>query len=393
MKVLERYLRKECLGLSIEDSPDGLEVKGALVWIDAEGEICMGEALEGTESILQYILQRPVLPISLGVYSEQILSAFTEDELTPEGIEKVFSEEVTNEDQGEFLINFMGSAYAFARKDSLLKLLYPLEPYKDQLVGVHLGLLNEYPLARSIHSRTTNSRVAIGRFEFDFSGNRPAGQKEVPSDLQFGDTLIDQNLVPPFCAALNALNGLGETTGYPELQHNQKDLKFKKVYLSLRYPVLGVLLALFLINATLFVFLNDTNKELRGKSSMIERLGAKQKQLQAYLLSNKDLLSDMEGKPEIAQICDMVGKSIPKALVLEQLLINPPSDRPGKKTQPPNPRVVISGKADDPIDFTHWVHQVEQMDWVEDVIFQRFQGPDLSNEQGRFNLILSRNVE
>jgi len=126
---------------------------------------------------------------------------------------------------------------------------------------------------------------------------------------------------------------------------------------------------------------------------MIERLGAKQKQLQAYLLSNKDLLSDMEGKPEIAQICDMVGKSIPKALVLEQLLINPPSDRPGKKTQPPNPRVVISGKAGDPIDFTHWVHQVEQMDWVEDVIFQRFQGPDLSNEQGRFNLILSRNVE
>lgn len=159
-------------------------------------------------------------------------------------------------------------------------------------------------------------------------------------------------------------------------------LKFKKYGSLALFFFFGVLMLNFLVLSTY----NSNNQELMSKAGQ-----------QSYIYENRQKLEEeVKGKENLvkklgwnkgysyAYLCDQIGRSVPKEVLLDELLINPLSGSAAgliKETQLETGSMMIKGQTSSVYAINNWIYDLQQKSWVKNVQLEKYTADDQKEAQ------------
>jgi len=164
-----------------------------------------------------------------------------------------------------------------------------------------------------------------------------------------------------------------------ELMAKQKFRKYGAVVLFFFF---GLLMLNFLVLSTY----NSNNQELMNKAGK-----------QTYIYENRQKLEEeVKGKENLvkklgwnkgysyAYLCDQIGSSVPKEVLLDELLINSLSGGSQgliKEIQLEAGRVIIKGQTSSIYAINDWIYELQQKSWVKNVQLEKYTADDQKQAQ------------
>ncbi|ATP58021.1 hypothetical protein CPT03_16885 [Pedobacter ginsengisoli] len=158
--------------------------------------------------------------------------------------------------------------------------------------------------------------------------------------------------------------------------------KFKKYGAAALFFFFGLLMLNFLVLSAY----NSNNQELMSKAGQ-----------QSYIYENRQKLEEeVKGKENLvkklgwnkgysyAYLCDQIGSSVPKEVLLDELLINSLSGGSTgvvKETQPETGHLIIKGQTSSIYAINEWIYNLQQKGWVKNVQLEKYTADDQKQAQ------------
>jgi hypothetical protein len=164
------------------------------------------------------------------------------------------------------------------------------------------------------------------------------------------------------------------------LDHNFREymarLKFKKNGVLL----LGFFFLLLMLNFLIFSVYNSDNEELVSKAGKQSYVFESSQKLQEEVKAKEDLVKKLGWNKgySYAYLCDQIGVTLPKGIVLDELTIN--SLKAGSMR--------IKGQTKSVYNVNDWMYELKQKSWVKDVQLEKY-GADDQRETQVFTILLN----
>lgn len=158
--------------------------------------------------------------------------------------------------------------------------------------------------------------------------------------------------------------------------------KFKKYGTFALFFFFGLLMLNFLVLSAY----NSSNQELMSKAGQ-----------QSYIYENRQKLEEeVKGKENLvkklgwnkgfsyAYLCDQIGSSAPKEVLLDELLINALSGGNAglvKEALPETGRLIIKGQTSSIYAINNWIYDLQQKSWVKNVQLEKYTADDQKQTQ------------
>nr|WP_068892993.1 PilN domain-containing protein [Pedobacter panaciterrae] len=158
--------------------------------------------------------------------------------------------------------------------------------------------------------------------------------------------------------------------------------KFKKYGSLALFFFFGLLMLNFLVLSAY----NSYNQELMSKAGQ-----------QSYIYENRQKLEEeVKGKENLvkklgwnkgyryAYLCDQIGSSVPKEVLLDELLINSLSGGSSgliKEVQLETGRILIKGQTSSIYAINNWIYDLQQKSWVKNVQLEKYTADDQKQAQ------------
>lgn len=389
-QTFERVLFKRCLGIHIFKTGDNLCVTGVVLKIKKNLEFELEQCLLDLESISAFCRLNKSVPVVFGVNSDAIVTGRYIHEIDDESAVAILGSEVGFDFQNEFAFGYIDDFYGFARKSHLDELTSLIEVSKEQIVGVNFSLIYELNFAKLLNQHYNQKVVPLGDFQFLFESDRISEfPNETKEALEIPDITILYESVSAFCSAIYFLYPKGRLIGLFSETEQRSELFYSVATIKLRWPLLGLLLGLFLLSSVWFVVIDGENQILRDKSVTLQQINEKKNELKQYVSNYSEILGESNAQAELAMFLDQIGYTIPNQLQLSKVWINPKEERNRKVDQ--SNIVLIEGNLDDVRYLSAWVNELEKKQFILKVIEQKF----WINQQnlGCFQIKIERNVE
>lgn len=164
------------------------------------------------------------------------------------------------------------------------------------------------------------------------------------------------------------------------LDHNFREfiarLKFKKNGMLL----LGFFFLLLMLNFLVFSIYNSDNEELVSKAGKQSYVYENSQKLQEEVKAKEDLVKKLGWNKgySYAYLCDQIGLTLPKGIVLDELTIN--SLKAGSMR--------IKGQTKSVYSVNDWMYELKEKSWVKDVQLEKY-GEDDQRETQVFTILLN----
>lgn len=200
--------------------------------------------------------------------------------------------------------------------------------------------------------------------------------KPVAKTYDINGLVIDSNQLLPLAGILSYYNGV-ERSSEEDIESNLvKEYQQKRFFqLGLRSG-LGFLFVLLLVNFLVFSSYRNKVSDLTTELSLNETYKKQLINLTDVVDKKKKLVESINSvsNSKVIWYFDEIAKSVPKTLLLNEINYQPltRSAREGKPLVFTNDQIIVKGISKDNSDFTYWITQLEQMNWIEKVSFQNY---------------------
>lgn len=357
-------------------------------------DISIEETFDDFLSIIGFLKANDNIPIILSIRDKAVLYVTSKDIFTNETVPVRFEEEVPNARIEDFVIDYTDGIMAFTRMNFVKELILAFEAFEKQIINLSLAPTSGFSLAYAKSIVNPSDTIEIGGYAYSFKeGLFSAISESTAADFEIEGQVVEAKHVLSFSAAVGFIGAYGQQLGIPAIHHNYSELFFKKLIKKIQMPVLGFLLILFLVNGIAFIQFDNQNRELADKSSNLQLLNQKLKNINIYINENEYVLNLMGKEKEFSILCDQVGTMVPSQIKLNQLILKPVETAKGKKVGYIQDQLMLEGESKTAQAFSQWIGTLEKAPWVASIVRQNYVNKVQSNGDGHFEILIRTNVE
>lgn len=234
-------------------------------------------------------------------------------------------------------------------------------------------------------------------FENDGLSDYLSEENPDDADLQIAGMKLARPLLPAYASALCMMMKTGDDH-FPEFPRYEKtgvafhEVRDRSMFRNLLKGSLALVFLLLIVNYVIFSIQYDRNQELKDRYEMVNATfsrndfkGNKQNDLKDFLVQNQWSLS-----PVKTYQADMLARSVPTAVQLTRMDINPMEEQGSKEKMYPVfdlKKIVLEGRCPEPVSLNEWVNTVKKSVWVEaaQVISYSY---DKQEQTGKFKVVI-----
>jgi Tfp pilus assembly protein PilN len=286
------------------------------------------------------------------------------------------------------------SLIAISRKIYINELLFNYKKQGISIAGISLGVCSISEITKYSDKRellTNNQAVSWSEEATIVRSN----SGDINTAYTINDLPIWNSHLLVFSGILRLLLNETATTGNlinfsDELHeiYNQRSFFVKGVKL-----MVGILLSILLVNFFFFTNYYKLAQETSGdlllsKSSLEEIIKTKQR-IQSKEQKIKNVIATSSSQSSF--MINEITKRIPQSVLLSELIYFPLEKKIKiEETIVAQQKIIsLSGTTIDNTTFTHWIEEIEQLKWIDQIIITRFGKNDLNETEFSIKLILN----
>ncbi|RQO69375.1 hypothetical protein DBR43_14915 [Pedobacter sp. KBW06] len=341
-------------------------------------------------------------PVALTITGKGLLIKKTNrlEQVTEQGLQHLFPQMKLSEFYVQHFPTGASSFIAIIRKEVVDAIISAFKLKSADIVLLSLGPFIVEQVMPQINSYGT--QLIFDGHHITFDGDKNWKEYSFAFDAKSGFPLkvdiepMPENYLLAFAAGfqfmlheqLNLIEVLSAEIKQNLVDYSAK-LKFKKYGML----ILVFFFMLLMLNFLVFSYYNSGNQEL------MSRAGQK-----SYVFENRQKLEEdvkiKESKVQklgwnkgysYAYLCDQIGQTLPKEIMLEEMQINPLSGAVSgllKVPQPDNGSMRIKGQTSSIYAVNNWIYTLKEKQWVKEVKLEKYMADDQKGTQV-FTLLLS----
>ncbi len=300
--------------------------------------------------------------------------------------------------QGEALAT--SRAVSIARRDIIDELLKLLHQHGLWVTGLSLGPFNIQHIYPFLPKKPQVKAHDLA-LNFDENGKLTGFDKLLEGQLAYpsttiGDEALDGELLPSYATAFKGIFVGGGGLDIPVIQHNQAEFFHKQLLKRVGWKVLGVLLAVLLLNS--FVYFHFKQKMEVAKVDLSRRevelavLDSLEKSLKTQEAFIKQTQINKASKASF--YADRIAASLPDGIQLVELEVFPLK---GKKTDyepgellPYTPNtILVKGRCDNSLLYNKWLKELANQAWLSSVEHLTYKETGASQKEFELKLVIA----
>ena len=263
--------------------------------------------------------------------------------------------------------------------------------FKDKgadIVGLSLGpfvVVNlwqmELTKESAIHVPQGKVSYSADRGEFDYTTS-----KDEAASIIIGEENLSETEIIPFTQAISWFLKLNNDSFYGDDPDNViAEYQYKRIVHQLKFPALGLILAILMLNYFMFESYRKKEILLEGQLNMnaglITRLDSLESQLKA---KEKYIAIIGENRSHYSLLLDQIAITVPSKIILQRVDINPlvKKVKAGEAVEI-DKEIRIAGLSSTSLVLNEWTKALAKKDWVKDVVVLNYH-KNTDNIKGEF---------
>ncbi|RZS92315.1 hypothetical protein [Aquimarina brevivitae] len=267
---------------------------------------------------------------------------------------------------------------AVCRKSYVNELIAHFAEFGVAVTAVHLGALQLAVLGKHLNETTVASYNKIALFDNEELVTLQPQELKAEKIYRLQGMYLDATYALPFATLLNGLTQQIEFSGNL-IEKNQalaKETKEKNFFKKALQFGLGALLLALTINFLMFNAKYKKSQALQEELQVITSQTKSSKQQQEAVAKKEAIVTSIlnTGYSKSSWYTDQVIKRLPTTIQLNSFNYQPllRTIRPDKSITVQNNTIEISGSTIDKESFTSWLHQIEQLAFVDQLITKEY---------------------
>lgn len=389
---LKRYIEIGKKIVVVEDAGiDQTNIAACLFRLTGDGfEIEAKEEFDSLGALKESTLLK--YPLVLGITSQQVLTKKLPSYKKSEADIALAFSNINKEEFGiERLYTNSQCFVSICRKKIILELIENYESIGAKVISFFLGsaylsnLVDILPYAE-MYSKTVKLETQEGEIKF------VPNKEGISETYQLGDENINSAHILSIALGLQFLNN--QTEVYSNVQDFKKQLFSKTIqsryYKALASAMLSVLVVALLINSWVFSSIFQKVEQLQENQQLYETQKELISNMQQSIEKKSKLINSIQqtGFSNSSQLINEIIEPIPASILLKSVVYQPLKKvvRLNKYIQQNKGEITVSGRTNDKKEFFKWTENIENSEFLEQLIIEEFE--DLSLESADFNISL-----